>query len=64
MAKAMNIESATFNKEVDKEIAKAVVDDNDTLNQIIDEINTKPEVGSFTQDEVEQAEEVVEAEVI
>jgi hypothetical protein len=64
MAKAMNIESATFNKEVDKEIAKAVVDDNDILNQIIDEINTKPEVGSFTQDEVEQAEEVVEAEVI
>jgi hypothetical protein len=64
MAKAMNIESATFNKEVDKEIAKAVVDDNDILNQIIDEINIKPEVGSFTQDEVEQAEEVVEAEVI
>jgi hypothetical protein len=64
MAKAMNIESVTFNKEVDKEIAKAVVDDNDILNQIIDEINTKPEVGSFTQDEVEQAEEVVEAEVI
>jgi hypothetical protein len=64
MAKAMNIESATFNKEVDKEIAKAVVDDNDILNQIIDEINIKPEVGSFTQDEVKQAEEVVEAEVI
>jgi hypothetical protein len=64
MAKAMNIESVTFNKEVDKEIAKAVVDDNDILNQIIDEINIKPEVGSFTQDEVEQAEEVVEAEVI
>jgi len=64
MAKAMNIQSTTFNKEVDKEIAKAVVDDNDVLNQIVDEIDTKPEVGSFTQDEVEQAEETVEAEVI
>ena len=64
MAKAMNIESATFSKEIDKEIAKAVVDDDDKLAQIYDEIDTKPEVGSFTQDEVEQEEQAVAAEQI
>lgn len=64
MAKSMNINSATFSKQIDKEIANAVIDDDEKLNQIFDEIDTKPEVGSFTQDEVEEAEEKVEEEVI
>mgnify|MGYP003325494601 CR=1 FL=1 len=61
-AKAMNIGSPTFEKEVDKEIARAVVDDDAKLNIIFDEIDTKPEVGEFTQDEVEK--ETVEEETI
>ena len=62
MAKAMNIESPTFQKEVDKEIVRTVVDDDETLNTIFDEIDTKPEVGQFTQDEP-QAPEVEEEEI-
>ena len=62
MAKAMNIESPTFQKEVDKEIVRTVVDDDETLNTIFDEIDTKPEVGQFTQDEP-QAPEVEDEEI-
>ena len=47
----MSIGSPTFNKEVDKEIARAVVDDDEKLNTIFDEIDQKAEVGEFTQDE-------------
>jgi len=53
-AKAMSIGSPTFNKEIDKEIARAVVDDDEKLNDIFDEIDSKAEVGEFTQDEVQQ----------
>ena len=60
-AKAINVKSPTLVKEIDKEIARAVVDDNEKLNIIFDEIDTKPEVGEFTQDEVQQ--ESVEEEV-
>jgi hypothetical protein len=49
-------------KEVDKEIARAVVDDNEKLNDIFDEIDSASEVGQFTQDEVQQ-ETVAEEEV-
>ena len=61
-AKALNIGSPTFNKEVDKEIARAVIDDDEKLNEIFDEIDIKSEVGEFTQDEVEQ-ETVAEEEI-
>jgi hypothetical protein len=58
----MNIGSPTFSKEVDKEIARAVIDDDSKLNEIFEEIDTKSEVGEFTQDEVEK--ETVEEETI
>ena len=61
-AKAINVKSPTLVKEIDKEIARAVVDDNNKLNIIFDEIDTKPEVGEFTQDEVEK--ETVEEEAV
>ena len=62
MAKAMNLQSPTFNKEVDKEIVRTVIDDDDTLNQAFEEINGQAEVGQFTQDEVQ--EEDVEDEQV
>ena len=49
-------------KEVDKEIARAVVDDNEKLNEIFEEIDSASEVGQFTQDEVQQ-ETVAEEEI-
>ena len=61
-AKAINVKSPTLVKEIDKEIARAVVDDDAKLNIIFDEIDTKPEVGEFTQDEVEK--ETVEEEEV
>ena len=63
-AKAMSIGSPTFNKEVDKEIARAVVDDDEKLNTIFDEIDQKAEVGEFTQDETRQPDDEVEQEEI
>ena len=54
MAKAMNIESPTFNKEIDKEIIRSVLDDDEKLNQAFDEIDGQAEVGQFTQDEVQK----------
>jgi hypothetical protein len=63
-AKAVGVESATLSKEIDKEIARAVVDDDNKLNIIFDEIDVKSEVGEFTQDEVQQQDEEVEQEEI
>jgi len=64
-AKAINVKSPTLTKEIDKEIARAVIDDDEKLNIIFEEIDTKPEVGEFTQDEVPKEEvEEVEEEVI
>ena len=60
--KAINVQSPTLVKEIDKEIARAVVDDNSKLNIIFDEIDTKSEVGEFTQDEPQK--ENVEQEAI
>ena len=61
-AKASGVESATLMKEIDKEIARAVVDDDEKLNNIFDEIDSNSQVGEFTQDEVEQ-ETVAEEEI-
>ena len=63
-AKASGVESATLMKEIDKEIARAVVDDDEKLNEIFTEIDTKSEVGSFTQDEPAQEDQEVEEEQI
>jgi hypothetical protein len=63
-AKAVNVPSDTLNKEIDKEIARAVVDDDEKLSEIFDEIDSNAEVGQFTQDEpVQQDQEVEEEEV-
>ena len=63
-AKALNIGSPTFNKEVDKEIARTVIDDDTKLNEIFDEIDIKSEVGEFTQDEVVEEDQAIEQEQI
>ena len=66
MAKAMNIQSPTFNKEVDKEIIKSVIEDDDKISQANEEIDQQAELGQFTQEEVQapQIEEEVEEEQI
>jgi len=49
-AKASNIKSATFAKEIDKQIAKTVIDDDMTLEQINSEIdNNTTAIGEFPQ---------------
>ena len=63
-AKAINVQSPTLNKEIDKEIARAVVDDDEKLNNIFDEIDTNSQVGEFTQDEPAQEDQEVEQEEI
>jgi hypothetical protein len=66
MAKAMNIQSPTFNKEVDKEIIKSVIEDDEKISQANEEIDQQAELGQFTQEEVQapQIEEEVEEEAI
>ena len=54
MAKAMNLQSPTFNKEVDKEIVRSVIDNDEKLTQAFQEIDTQAEAGQFTQDEVQE----------
>ena len=63
-AKAINVQSPTLMKEIDKEIARSVVDDDEKLNIIFDEIDIKSEVGEFTQDEVVVEDQEVEEEQI
>jgi hypothetical protein len=63
-AKSLNIGSSTFSKEVDKEIARAVIDDDNKLNEIFEEIDQATEVGQFTQDEPAQEDQEVEQEQI
>ena len=54
MAKASGIKSETFNKEIDKQIAEAVIDDNETIKTINDEIDaTRTTRGQFQTTEVE-----------
>jgi hypothetical protein len=53
-AKASNIKSATFNKELDKQIARTVIDDDTTLDQIDSEIEGGTEVlGEFAQEQID-----------
>tara|TARA_R100001443_G_scaffold27059_1_gene40351 strand:+ start:301 stop:1716 length:1416 start_codon:yes stop_codon:yes gene_type:complete len=63
-AKSINIESPTLQKEIDKEIARAVVDDDEKLNIIFDEIEAQKELGQFTQDEDQQPDQEVEEEEV
>jgi len=54
MAKASGIRSETFNKELDKQIAEAVIDDNEVIKTINDEIDSTRTVrGQFNTTEVE-----------
>ena len=54
MAKASGIKSETFNKELDKQIAEAVIEDNDAIKTINDEIDsTRTTRGQFTTTEIE-----------
>ena len=54
MAKASGIKSETFNKELDKQIAQAVIDDNEMIRTINEEIDTTRTVrGQFQTTEVE-----------
>ena len=54
MAKASGIKSETFNKELDKQIAEAVIDDSEMMKTINDEIDSARTVrGQFTTTEVE-----------
>jgi hypothetical protein len=49
-AKASNIKSATFAKEIDKQIARTVIEDDTTLEQIDSEIESGTEaLGEFAQ---------------
>jgi hypothetical protein len=63
-AKAVNVPSSTLNKEIDKEIARAVVDDDKKLGEIFDEIDANKEVGQFTQEEPQQEDQEVEEEEV
>ncbi len=60
MAKASGVQSDTFTKEVDKQIARGVVDDDEKINQIESEIDaqTRP-IGQFSTPAIE-GEEVEE----
>jgi len=61
MAKASGVESDTFLKEVDKQIARAVVDDDEKIASIDNEIMAKTEsIGRFATEEIE-GEEIAEA---
>ena len=63
-AKAVNVQSNTLNKEIDKEIARAVVDNDEKLSQIFDEIDSNAETGQFTQEEPVQEDQEVEEEEV
>ena len=61
MAKASGVKSETFNKELDKQIADAVIDDDEAIKTINDEIDSARTVrGQFTTTDVEG--QVVEQE--
>ena len=63
-AKSINVPSSTLNKEIDKEIARAVVDDDEKLGLIFDEIDANKEVGQFTQEEPQAGDQEVEEEEV
>ena len=54
MAKASGVKSETFNKEIDKQIADTVIDDNDKIKTINEEIDNSRSVrGQFQTTNVE-----------
>ena len=55
-AKNSGVQSPAFIKEIDKEIARGVVEDNDKLAEIIEEIDNTSGTGEFTQEEVNKEE--------
>ncbi len=59
LAKASGVRSSTFQKEIDKQIVKAVVDEDEIIKIINDEITAQTEVGVFenAQTQVEVTEE-------
>ena len=59
LAKASGVRSSTFQKEIDKQIVKAVVDEDEVIKLINDEITAQTEVGVFenAQTQAEVAEE-------
>ena len=60
MAKASGVQSDSFLKEVDKQIARAVVDDDEKINTIDNEIDAKAvNIGQFSTPEIE-GEEIAE----
>ena len=58
-AKASGVRSSTFQKEIDKQIVDAVIDDDEVISTINDEITAQAEVGVFetAQTQAEVAEE-------
>ena len=61
-AKASGVRSSTFQKEIDKQIVDAVIDDDEVIRTINDEIDRQSEVGVFetAQTQAEVAEEDAE----
>ena len=58
MAKASGVKSETFTKEIDKQIAKAVVDDDEAINSINNEIDSSSStIGQFNTNIPETEEE-------
>jgi hypothetical protein len=55
-AKNSGVQSPAFIKEIDKEIARGVVEDSNALDAIIEEIDNTSGTGEFTQKEVNQEE--------
>ena len=54
MAKASGVKSETFNKEIDKQIADAVIDNDEMIKTINDEIdNARTVRGQFQTTEIE-----------
>jgi len=60
MARASGVESPTFIKEIDKQIADAVVDDDQKIKIIHDEIESTDTLGQFTANETINAVEEAE----
>ena len=56
-AKNSGVQSPSFIKEIDKEIARGVVEDSDRLDEILEEIDNTSGTGEFTQEEVNKEEE-------
>ena len=55
-AKNSGVQSPAFIKEIDKEIARGVIEDSDKLDEIIEEIETTSGTGAFPQEKVNQEE--------